>query len=216
MKRSSAAPALPSLFDDDAPPPAPAPRTLKAAPIKAASVKPTPASVKPTPASAKAAPVKTAPVKTAPVKAAAPALPKPAAVKPSPVKAVSVKPAPVKAVAVQAAPKAAPAAKPAPKPAPKPKTAKVIPVRGVAPVPPAPVRVLAETAGAGGRAWRLGGRHAIAYLVDSGLATELLATEPKGLAKAAMAVYYDRKGKAFAWQVRFDADRWDEVVGRLG
>lgn len=151
-----------------------------------------------------AAPTKAAPVKTAPVQAAVKALPKPAAVKASPVKAAP-KPA---------AAQAAPAVKPAPKTTPK--AAKVIPVKSVAPAPPAPVRVLAETAGAGGRAWRLGGRHAIAYLMDAGLATELLATEPKGLAKAAMAVYYDRKGKAFAWQVRFDADRWDEVVGRLG
>lgn len=93
---------------------------------------------------------------------------------------------------------------------------KTIPVKAAAPALPAPVRVLAETTGAGGRAWRISSRYAIAYLKDAALAGELLATEPRGLAAAAMAVYYDRKGKAFAWQVRFDATRWDEVVGRLG
>ncbi len=100
------------------------------------------------------------------------------------------------------------------------KTAKTIPVKA-APSKPATVRVVAETpaayfAGVGGQAWRLTSRHAIAYVRDAALAGELLATEPRGLAKAAMAVYYDRKGKAFAWQFRFDTARWAEVVGRLG
>ena len=62
----------------------------------------------------------------------------------------------------------------------------------------------------------MAGRHGVAYVKDAALAGELLATEPKNLAKAAMAVYYDRKGKAFAWQVRFDTDRWEEVAKRLG
>ena len=93
---------------------------------------------------------------------------------------------------------------------------KTIPVKAAAPAPPQPVRVIVETTGASGRAWRMSSRYAVAYVKDAALAGELLATEPRHLAKAAMAVYYDRKGKAFAWQVRFDADRWDEVVGRLG
>lgn len=80
---------------------------------------------------------------------------------------------------------------------------------------PAPVRVIAETTGAGGRAWKMSGRHAVAYVHDAVLAGELLATDPKRVAQAAMAVYYDRKGKPFAWQLRFDAQRWDEVVARL-
>ena len=96
------------------------------------------------------------------------------------------------------------------------KAAKTIPVKAAPPAPPQPVRVIVETTGTGGRAWRMSSRHAVAYVKDAALAGELLATEPRHLAKAAMAVYYDRKGKAFAWQVRFDADRWDEVVGRLG
>ena len=70
-------------------------------------------------------------------------------------------------------------------------------------------------AGAGGHAWRMSGKHAVAYVRDAGLAGELLATEPRHLARSAMAVYYDRKGKPFAWQVRFDSARWAEVVGRL-
>lgn len=59
-------------------------------------------------------------------------------------------------------------------------------------------------------------RHAVAYLRCAVLASELLATDTRHLANAAMAVYYDRKGKAFAWQVRFDAERWEEVTARLG
>ncbi len=97
--------------------------------------------------------------------------------------------------------------KPAAKPAPK--TAK--------PVPPA---VVAETpatyfAGAAGRAWRMSGKHAVAYVHTAALAGELLATEPRQVAGSAMAVYYDRKGRPFAWQFRFDTARWAEVTGRL-
>ena len=61
----------------------------------------------------------------------------------------------------------------------------------------------------------MSGKHAVAYVRDAGLAGELLATEPRYLAKSAMAVYYDRKGRPFAWQVRFDSARWEEVLGRL-
>jgi hypothetical protein len=108
----------------------------------------------------------------------------------------------------------APAAKAAPL-----KTTKKIPVQAVS-SKPASVRVVAETAatyftGGGGRAWRMSGKHAVAYVQNAVLAGELLATEPRHLAKAAMAVYYDRKGKPFAWQFRFDTTRWEEVVERL-
>ena len=122
---------------------------------------------------------------------------------------VAAKRAPAKRAPVEIAPaKAAPA-----------KAAKKIPVRAI-PSALASVRVVAETpasyfSGAGGRAWRMSGKHAVAYVRDAGLAGELLATEPRHLAKSAMAVYYDRKGKPFAWQVRFDSARWDEVLGRL-
>ena len=82
------------------------------------------------------------------------------------------------------------------------------------------VRSVAETpatyfTGAAGRAWRMSGKHAVAYVHTAALAGELLATEPRQVAGSAMAVYYDRKGRPFAWQFRFDAARWAEVTGRL-
>ena len=62
----------------------------------------------------------------------------------------------------------------------------------------------------------MAGRHGVAYVQDATLAGELLATDPKNLPKAAMAVYYDKKGRAFAWQVRFDTDRWEELREAAG
>lgn len=106
-----------------------------------------------------------------------------------------------------------------PKVAPKTIAASKIPVKAAV-SKPTPVRVVAETpstyfTGDGGRAWRMSGKHAVAYVKNAALAGELLDTEPRHLAKTAMAVYYDRKGKPFAWQVRFDTNRWEEVTGRL-
>ena len=116
-------------------------------------------------------------------------------------------PAPAKPIAVKPAP-----AKPAPA---KPAVAVKAPA-----APKAPPRIIAETpaayfAGAAGRAWRMSGKHAVAYVHTAALAGELLATEPRRVAGAAMAVYYDRKGRPFAWQFRFDTARWAEVTGRL-
>jgi hypothetical protein len=130
--------------------------------------------------------------------------PKASAVKASAVKASAIKASAIKASAVKAAP---------------PKTAKKVSVQASS-SKPAPVRVVAETpaiyfTGTGGRAWRMSGKHAVAYVQNAVLAGELLATEPRHLAKAAMAVYFDRKGKPFAWQFRFDTTRWEEVVRRL-
>ena len=108
---------------------------------------------------------------------------------------------------------------PAMPPAAKQRTArtKPAPVKMSAPKPTAePVRVVNEPVLAGGTLWKMAGRHGVAYVQDAALAGELLATDPKNLPKAAMAVYYDKKGRAFAWQVRFDADRWEDVVRRLG
>ena len=87
-------------------------------------------------------------------------------------------------------------------------------------VKPAPPAVVAETpstyfAGAAGRAWRMSGKHAVAYVHTAALASELLGAEPRQVAGSAMAVYYDRKGRPFAWQFRFDTARWAEVTGRL-
>ncbi len=94
-------------------------------------------------------------------------------------------------------------------------TARKAPPTKPKPAPEA-VRVVNAPVFVGGELWRMSGRNGVAYIKDAALAGELLATDPKNLAKAAMAVYYDRKGKAFAWQVRFDTDRWDEVMRRLG
>ena len=87
-------------------------------------------------------------------------------------------------------------------------------------LPKKPAAAVAETpaayfTGAAGRAWRMSGKHAVAYVHTAALAGELLQTEPRRVAGSAMAVYYDRKGRPFAWQFRFDTARWAEVTGRL-
>ena len=112
-------------------------------------------------------------------------------------------------------PKAMPVKVPAAKSTPAPAT------RLTAKTPAAkPVKVIAETpatyfAGVAGRAWRMSGKHAVAYVHTAALAGELLQTEPRQVAGSAMAIYYDRKGRPFAWQFRFDTARWAEVTGRL-
>ena len=107
-------------------------------------------------------------------------------------------------------------------PAAQPPLAKSAPAKSspAKPVPNAVAKAVAETsasyfAGAAGRAWRMSGKHAVAYVHTAALAGELLSTEPRQVAGAAMAVYYDRKGRPFAWQFRFDTARWAEVTGRL-
>ena len=155
------------------------------APLSAAIAKPIPA-VKPTAGTTATLEKKPAPRMTATAKTPAPAT-KPA-VKPKPIAAAAVKTLPVKAQNAKAA-------------------------------PPAP-KAVAEThatyfAGAAGRAWRMSGKHAVAYVHTAALAGELLQTEPRQVAGSAMAIYYDRKGRPFAWQFRFDAARWAEVTGRL-
>lgn len=184
------------------------PRTASAAmlPPPAASAKPVPKAVRPTRVSINAG-------KLAPAKPVAPA--KTAAPKAAPAqKSSAAQTAAPKTISTKAAAKTPPVkASPI-------KAAKAIPVKAPS-SRPVPVRVVAETpatyfAGTVGQAWRLSSRYAVAYVRDAVLAGELLATEPRYLAKAAMAVYYDRKGKAFAWQFRFDTARWAEVVGRLG
>jgi hypothetical protein len=90
------------------------------------------------------------------------------------------------------------------------------PKRAAKSPPPTALRTAQEKSGADGLAWKMNGKHAVAYLRCPALASELLATDSRHLAREAMAIYYDRKGKAFAWQVRFDAERWEEVTARLG
>ena len=100
-------------------------------------------------------------------------------------------------------------------PPPRAVTGRAAPVRKKATPAPATTRVIPESIFAGGRLWKMSGRHGVAYVQDATLAGELLATDPKNLPQAAMAVYYDKKGRAFAWQVRFDTERWEDLVKRL-
>ena len=132
-------------------------------------------------------------------------------------------PLPIKPTAVTAAVKPA-STKPIAKKLPaavKPAAAKAASAKAASARPAASVpKAVAETpstyfTGAAGRAWRMSGKHAVAYVHTAALAGELLATEPRRVAGSAMAVYYDRKGRPFAWQFRFDAARWAEVTGRL-
>jgi hypothetical protein len=122
-----------------------------------------------------------------------------------------------------AKPAAAGAAKRAKTPAAPVAQAKTIPVKSAKTAPATKsntenhaVKVVTESVFEGGALWKMSGKNGVAYVKDAALAGELLATDPKNLAKRAMAVYYDKKGKAFAWQVRFDTDRWEEVLRRLG
>lgn len=137
---------------------------------------------------------------------------------PAPRPPARARPAPAQLSLMTVSPKAAvekPAAaatKAAPKPAAKTtKTAQ----RGAA---EKAERVRAEAAlpvASGGALWKMSGKNGVAFVRDAALAGELLGIEPKKLASAAMAVYHDKKGRPFAWQVRFDSARWDEIVRRL-
>lgn len=123
-----------------------------------------------------------------------------------------------------AAVKPAPAAKSLPAAKPKAPAAKLkAPAAVQAPSAPRPAALASDTARVertqaleGGSLWRMSGRHAVAYVHTSALACALLAVEPRHLAQHAMAVYYDKKGRAIAWQVRFDTQRWDDVLRGLG
>ena len=66
-----------------------------------------------------------------------------------------------------------------------------------------------------GAVWRMSGKHSVAYVSAAALACELLGVDTKRLAERAMAVYCDKKGRAFAWQIRFDAEQWDAMVRRM-
>jgi hypothetical protein len=220
MKRNPTPPlAQPSLFTTESvptvlpPPKTPRPRaaaklTPVAAPIttatKTADAKIAKTNLVPKPAS-KAIPVTEAAVKTK-------AVPKSA----SPVKAATVtKSAPAKPVAKTVSPGRTAPVKAAASRA-KPKIAKTNPRPKTSSSAAQAVRVVNEPVFEGGMLWKMSGRNGVAYIKDAALAGELLAIDPKKLAQAAMAVYYDKKGKAFAWQVRFDTERWEEVMRRLG
>ncbi|MDX1933667.1 MAG: hypothetical protein SFU56_13805 [Capsulimonadales bacterium] len=78
------------------------------------------------------------------------------------------------------------------------------------------------------RMWKDGTRRGIAYIEGREQADRVLAVvgrttgvaqkTPSDSEKAlgtAMAVYTDRKGRPFAWQIPFDITRWDELNALL-
>jgi hypothetical protein len=67
----------------------------------------------------------------------------------------------------------------------------------------------------GGKLWMVGDAHAVVYIPDATRACELLDTQRRNLDRSAMAVYYDRRGRAFAWQFRICASRWREFKIKL-
>ena len=100
----------------------------------------------------------------------------------------------------------------------------------------------AAAAGAAGLVWKEGTRRAIAYvegrenaeqvLVITGRAGAAAAAEPApavapkkrarpgaepevGLSRAAMAVYTDRRGKPFAWQIPFEIGHFERVAALI-
>jgi len=127
--------------------------------------------------------------------------------KPVPEAPIVIPPAQAKPVIKKGSPRNEPPAAMKPKAAGKAKTAMPTPDT---------VRVERDLALEGGRLWRMSGRHAVAYVHSAGLACALLAVETRHLARHAMAVYYDKKGRAIAWQVRFDTQHWDDVMRQLG
>lgn len=120
-------------------------------------------------------------------------------------------PPPAKPAASSAKPKAAPSKRQAAH-----GNAKTAKTNSRPKTPAAAPRAVTDAVFERGALWKMSGKNVVAYVTDSALAAELLAIDPKKLAKSAMAVYCDKKGKAFAWQVRFDLDRWDELARRLG
>lgn len=68
------------------------------------------------------------------------------------------------------------------------------------------------------RVWKLNGRRGIAYLEDKAVAEWLISLsgcEAAKLPDMAMAVYKDRRGRTFAWQIPFDLSQWDTVSARV-
>ena len=62
--------------------------------------------------------------------------------------------------------------------------------------------------------WKLNGRRGIVYVEGKGTAERVLGLcgeEIANLSDRAMAIYSDRRGRAFAWQIPFDLTQWDTV-----
>lgn len=66
------------------------------------------------------------------------------------------------------------------------------------------------------RLWKIGTRRGIAYVEGRENALKVMAAAGiEGELRGAMGVYTDRKGRAFAWLIAFDARRWEEVSALL-
>jgi hypothetical protein len=66
-----------------------------------------------------------------------------------------------------------------------------------------------------GRLWMMGSSHAVVYITEAAVACELLDTPRRNLDRRAMAVYYDCRGRAFAWQFGIPPSRWREFKDKL-
>ncbi len=72
------------------------------------------------------------------------------------------------------------------------------------------------------RIWKDGARRGIAYVEDREMAQQVLcatgSAKPRagGLPEGAMAVYLDRRGRPFAWQIPFDIGHWERIAALLG
>lgn len=73
------------------------------------------------------------------------------------------------------------------------------------------------------RLWRDGTRRGIAYVEDRSVAEQMLGAAGHrlraavdGVPEGAMAVYLDRRGRPFAWQISFDIGHWERVAALVG
>lgn len=81
-----------------------------------------------------------------------------------------------------------------------------------------------------GKVWKDGTRRGIAYVEGRDVAQRVLEvagrvslpekSRPKGRAderlEGTMAVYVDRRGRPFAWQIPFDIGHWDRIAALIG
>lgn len=83
--------------------------------------------------------------------------------------------------------------------------------------------------------WKDGTRRGIAYVEEREVAEQVLAaagravpapvgdgkrrgavSAPEAVPEGAMAVYLDRRGRPFAWQIPFDIGRWERIAALVG
>lgn len=72
------------------------------------------------------------------------------------------------------------------------------------------------------RIWKDGARRGIAYVEDRVVAEQVLCAagcqkrRAGGMPEGAMAVYLDRRGRPFAWQIPFDIGNWERIAALVG